>query len=76
MPRSYCLFLLYLRVNFSTNISKAVRHLSSAFGSYWLVLTLKVGNVLMISEGRSGVDDVFSLRDGMWLSDHVSLADF
>jgi hypothetical protein len=31
-------------------------------------LTRRIGNILMISEGRSGSDNVFTLRDGSFLN--------
>ncbi|GAD99363.1 hypothetical protein AOR_1_694184 [Paecilomyces variotii No. 5] len=49
----------------SLQYAKVILPLSSLLEGDFFNKYIKIGNVLMISEGRSGVDDVFSLRDGI-----------
>ena len=37
-------------------------------GAIWKYANALAGNILMISEGRSGTDNVFSLRDGLYFN--------
>lgn len=65
MQKSSYLYLLSLKEISSTSTSSPVHllHISAIYFDFCSLIF--VGNILMLSEGRPGVDDVYSLADGM-----------
>lgn len=66
MPGLSCPFLLSSRATFLIDISKLVRAVSRCMYIHCRNIRSNyiAGDILMISEGRSGVDNVYSLKNG------------
>lgn len=65
MQKSSYLYLLSLREISSTYTSRLVHSIAYICHIFQICSLIFLGNVLMLSEGRPGVDNVFSLANGM-----------
>lgn len=57
----------FLLVGFSVQIRFYCCSFSCSFPGSKTHLNITIGDVLMLSEGRMGIDNVYSLREGTWL---------
>lgn len=65
MRKSSYLYLRSLKAISSTFTSSRVHFIAYICHIFQIYSLISLGNVLILSEGRPGVDNVFSLADGM-----------